>query len=403
MDFLRPYSINVPEQEIQYLKQKLSLTRFPDELDEAAWSYGAPLADVKRLVSHWRDSFDWKSQESQLNKLPQFTTAINIENLGTWMSILYTKRVKSRKPFHLSFVMASDQVAGPGSFIEVAKILKPLAKGSTNAPAFHVIAPSLPNFGFSEGVKKKGFGLEQYAETCHKLMLSLGYSEYVTQGGDWGFYITRTMGRLFPDNCKVSHINLIVALQHIVTPYSERERVGLSRTMRFNNEDSGYMFEQGTKPQTLGYSLHDSPVGLLAWIFEKLHDWTDNYPWTDDEILTWISIYWFSRAGPAASLRIYYEAKHDQSHSRVKTTQWISHVKLGVAYLPREIIIAPKAWARCLGPVIYQSESDTGGHFCSWEKPNIIIDDLRSMLGNDGVAYRSIRGRSGYDKVDSRL
>ena len=151
--------------------------------------------------------------------------------------------------------------------------------------------------------------------------------------------ITRTMGKLYPEQCKASHINMVrghppkwtsqplLALQHALTPYSSKTRKGLQRSEWFLNQGSGYRSEQSTKPQTLGYALADSPVGLLAWMYEKLHDWTDNYAWTEDEILTWVSIYWFSISGPAASLRIYYEAVNSGVH-RLATEQWVPHVKL---------------------------------------------------------------------------
>lgn len=177
-------------------------------------------------------------------------------------------------------------------------------------------------------------------------MLSLGYDQYVTQGGDWGFYVTRALGHLYPAHCKASHINYIqaeqpkfstnpiLAAQHAVTPYSAREREGLKRQAGFVEEGRGYFFEQATKPQTLGYGLHDSPVALLAWIYEKLHDWSDAYPWTDDEVLTWVSIYLFSRAGPGAAHRIYYEVSHRQTGpgvvSRDIAKSYIAGVKLGL-------------------------------------------------------------------------
>lgn len=190
---------------------------------------------------------------------------------------------------------------------------------SNNGVSFSVVAPSLPNFGWSQGVSKKGFGLVQYAEVCDQLMSSLGYKKYVTQGGDWGMYITRSIGLLYPHRCLASHINMIraspptfgkhplLAIQHALTPYSEADKKGFARSEWFINEGSAYRTLQSTKPQTIGYAWNDSPVALLAWVYEKLHDWTDDYPWTDDEILTWVSIYYFSTAGPAASARIYYE------------------------------------------------------------------------------------------------
>lgn len=177
-------------------------------------------------------------------------------------------------------------------------------------------------------------------------MLQLGYDEYVTQGGDWGFYITRAIGHFYPQHCKASHINMvrgkppqwtknpILALQHAIKPYSEKEKAGFARTSWFQQEGRGYYQEQASKPQTLAYALNDSPVALLAWIYEKLHDWTDSYPWTEDEIFTWISIYQFSRAGPGASVRIYYEVTHTtpgpKSITRDQIEGYIPHVKLGL-------------------------------------------------------------------------
>ena len=169
--------------------------------------------------------------------------------------------------------------------------------------------------------------------------------------------ITRTMGYLYPDSCKANHINLIrgkkprllsnpiLALQHALLPYSRRDKDGFARSQWFITEGSGYRQEQSTKPQTLGYSLADSPVGLLAWIYEKLHDWTDNYRWTDDEVLTWVSIYQFSTSGPAASVRIYYENMHSPRPNSETAAEYIPNVKLGLAYFPREISIVPRTWA----------------------------------------------------------
>lgn len=177
-------------------------------------------------------------------------------------------------------------------------------------------------------------------------MLSLGYNEYVTQGGDWGFYITRSIGKLFPQHCKASHINMVrahpptwsenplLALQHAIMPYSGKDKAGFDRSRWFEKEGFGYNLTQSTKPQTLAYALNDSPVALLAWIYEKLHDWTDSYPWTEDQILTWVSIYWFSRMGPGAAHRIYYEVMHTKPGpgklTRPDVEGHISGVKLGM-------------------------------------------------------------------------
>jgi len=237
----------------------------------------------------------------------------------------------------------------------------------------------------------------------------------VTQGGDWGYAVTRTMGFLYPQHCKASHLNFaraqpptwtanpLLALQHALTPYTAREKEGLARMEWFANEGSGYNKQQGTKPQTVGYALQDSPVALLAWIYEKLHDWTDSYPWTDDEILTWVSIYYFSTAGPAASARIYYESLHSNVLNYTILAKWTPGVKLGLAYFPRELIPVPKTWGRTLGPVVFESEYDSGGHFAAHERPEAIVDDLRKMFGKKGGAYGVVKGKDGYDDPSARL
>lgn len=216
------------------------------------------------------------------------------------------------------------RATGPGNMLEVTKLLPLLAdSASSGGPAFDIIAPTYPNFGFSSGVQQRGFGIGQYAETCNKLMLALGYEQYVTQGGDWGSVISRAMAFRYPAHVRAIHLNLIIApppspwspvafvtflVKYFLGLYSPVEKAGLERTKDHTKFGMGYFNQQATKPQTLGYLLADSPVGLLAWIYEKLHIWTDGYEWTDEEICAWVSFYWFSRAGPSASTRIYYES-----------------------------------------------------------------------------------------------
>lgn len=389
----KPYTISVPEARIDDLRQRLSLARFPDELDEAGWDYGAPLGEVKRLAEYWRTTFDWRMAESELNKFPNYISSINVDGFGE-LDLHFLHQPSTPDAIPLLFCHG-----WPGNYLEASKILNLLAENHSGVK-FHVVAPSLPNYGWSAGTKKKGFGLAQYAEACHNLMQSLGYKKYVTQGGDWGYYITRTIGLLYPDFCLASHINMIranppnwssnplLALSHAVVPYSDFEKKGLERQKWFMEEGSGYHLLQRTKPQTIGYALTDSPVALLAWMYEKLHDWTDEYPWTDDELLTWISIYWFSTAGPAASCRIYYEAYHtSKGISRDRTSQWIDRVPLGLAYAPKELGLPPHTWGRTLGPVVFEREHSAGGHFLAWEKPEEIVKDLRAMFGTDGPCH----------------
>jgi len=406
-----PYTISIADSRIDDLKQRLFLARFPDELDSAAWDLGAPLADVKRLTAYWRDRYDWKQAESKLNELPHYTTEIHVDGYDPLQIHFMYKKSNNTSAIPLLFVHG-----WPGSFIEGTKILQELSHGTGSAPSFDVVVISLPNFGFSSGLCRRGFAIEQYAETCHKLMLKLGYNEYVTQGGDWGYYITRAISLLYPQHCKATHVNFdqgfqptltkhpILAIEHALRPYNAYEREGGKRMDWFLKEGSGYRSQQSTKPQTLGYALADSPVALLAWMYEKLHDWTDSYPWTEDEICTWISIYWFSTAGPAASVRIYYEATHTWNDpvrkiTRDRTCRYIPHVKLGLSHNPKELRVLPSTWTRTQGNVVFERYHSSGGHFFAWERPEHCIQDMRDMFGKGGGAYGCVKGKDGYGAV----
>ncbi|KAF4556907.1 Epoxide hydrolase-like protein 3 [Elsinoe fawcettii] len=395
----QPYTIAVPDGDVQDLKSRLARARFPDELDKAGWDYGAPLKDVRRLTEYWKDRFDWRKTESELNQLPQFKTSVNVAGFAPVDLHYIHQKSSGQDSIPLLFVHG-----WPGSYLEVTKIL-PLLTSTSSGQSFHVVAPSLPNYAWSAGISKRGFGLSQYATACHLLMQSLGYTKYVTQAGDWGMYITRTISLLYPESCLATHINMVrafaptfaehplLALSHTITPYTEQEQRGLERSKWFAEEGSGYKTIQATKPQTPGYGVTDSPVGLLAWILEKLHDWTDDYKWTDDEICTWVSVYWFSTAGPAASFRIYYEATHDSIGageagkgggppftSRDRTQQYIPHVKVGLCRAPKELALFPKAWGRTLGEIRLESEHGKGGHFLAHENPEAVVEDLRKMF-----------------------
>jgi hypothetical protein len=218
------------------------------------------------------------------------------------------------------------------------------------------------------------------------------------------------MGLKYPNHVLASHINMIrctpptftsnpiLAIQHAITPYTDDEKGRLARSGWFADEGFGYNKQQSTKPQTIGFALQDSPVALLAWIYEKLHDWTDAYPWTDNEILKWISIYWFSTAGPAASVRIYYEAIHAPPGilGRKEATEYVPKVQLGIAHFPKDLTPVPKLWTKTMGPVVFESEQKSGGHFAAWEKPEAIVTDLRTMFGKGGPCFNIVHGSSGY-------
>jgi len=397
MASIKPYKVAIPDAALKRLHQKLELTDLPKhEIEGAEWTYGTPLKDIQQLIEYWKTKFDWREMEIGLNHLPNFMTQITVDGFDPLDIHFLHQKSKVKGAIPLLFVHG-----WPGSYLEVTKML-PLLMGGDGKPAFDIVAPSLPNYVFSSGVKKKGFELKHYAETCHKLMLALGYDQYVTQGGDWGFLITRALGLLYPNHVKGSHINWAWANapqwseSNPEPEYTEREKAQMARGQDWWAGDGrGYLAIQSSKPATIGFAFADSPVATLAWIYEKLVGWTDKYPWTNDEVLTWISLYYFSTAGPEASSYHYYEALRG-SEVNVAVLQGFIDIPLGITDFPMEISNSPKAWWGTLGPIVYSKSFDKGGHFAGWERPDAVAEGLCEMFGKDGGAQRVVDGRSGY-------
>ncbi|POR36728.1 Uncharacterized protein TPAR_03081, partial [Tolypocladium paradoxum] len=322
------------------------------------WNCGAPVSDIKRLAAYWRDDFDWRAQEARLNEIPQFTTTVSVDGFGE-LSVHLVHQGSSR-------------------------------------------AGSIPLF-FCHGCRllgrrgQEGFSIPRYAETLHKVMLNLGYDKYgltsvaVTQGGDKGFIITRLVGMQYPDHCLASHINVVRVtsspkltktplfyLRHALQPYSELQKQARERTAWFAGEGFGYNLLQSTKPSMLGFALADSPFALLAWVYEKPHDWTNGYPWTGLDLRL---------PGSVASARMYYEAKHAATAQVARGLEYVPRVRLGFSILPRDLIVPPRTWARTLGPVVFEKMHDSGGHVAAHERPEELAGDLRNMYRRDGGVY----------------
>ncbi|KAF9064795.1 alpha/beta-hydrolase [Rhodocollybia butyracea] len=392
----KPFKIAISDEQLSLLSKKLALHVLPDELEGAGKKYGASLTDVRRLVSRWQNSFDWRKEEARINEeLPQFTRDIDVEGHGT-LNIHYVHQ-KSEVDNAIPMLFVHGW---PGSFIEVRKILPLLLNPGPDHPAFHVVALSLPGYGFSQGPKLQGFKSAQYAEVGNKLMLALGYEKYVTQGGDWGSIVTRQMANMYGNKHLMAwHTNFLLTTPPTPTSKPLPEELSDPRAARgqwYFTQGNGYFVLQSTQPQTIGYSLADSPVGLLTWIYEKLVNWTDNYPWDDDEVLTWISIYWFSRAGPAAASYMYYEI--DQTGEITAPFNWTTEapVKLGASSFPKEIFYAPPSWVKVYRGLVFQADHDRGGHFAAYEVPELLVQDLRMMFGKAGPAYGVVPNKSGY-------
>ncbi|GAO49176.1 alpha/beta-hydrolase [Saitoella complicata NRRL Y-17804] len=397
--FARPFTISIPDSFLDLTRQKLLLTRFPDELESSGWEYGIPLSMVQNLRDYWLEKYDWRKEEAKMNELENFKMRVPVIEHDT-LDVHFVHRRSSRvDAIPLLFVHG-----WPGNFTEVTKILPLLTEPQDpSLPAFHVVAPSLPGYAFSEAPKKSGFGVAKMAECLKNLMVALGYDEFVCQGGDWGSWITRMLAHLYPQNCLALHLNFLYAsppppssplswlaskLPYIF--YSSNERYGLARTAKMIEKGTGYQKIQSTRPQTLGYALTDSPVGLLAWIGEKLGNWVHGNveqggPWGPDDYITWTMLHWIP--GPTPATRIYKEFTAE----RTLLTETPNFVRqpTGVSNFAKEIYLMPESWTRRLVNLRWSRWHGEGGHFAAWEKPEVLVEDVREFFG--GLLGRELR------------
>jgi pimeloyl-ACP methyl ester carboxylesterase len=368
-----PFKIAVPDAILADLKERLARTRFPSEIEGSGWDYGTNLAYLRELVTYWRTSFDWRAQERRLNQLPQFTTQID------GLSLHFVHRRSSRTDaVPLVFVHG-----WPGSIVEVTKIIGPLTEPPPGEVAFHVVAISLPGYGFSEKPKQPGISNRRIAGMIAQLMARLGYPRYGAQGGDWGGFIVRQLGLLDPEHVIGIHSNMCVTgappggNPNAGVPPEELKRVEEVRA-RIVNEQA-YSQLQGTKPMTLGYSLNDSPAGLAAWIVEKFRTWSDSggdveKKFTKDELLTNIMIYWVTETGPS-SVRLYYENRRDQG------LQGKMQVPFACAVFPYELfVVAPRQWVEASHNLVQYTVMPRGGHFAAMEEPELLVEDMRKFF-----------------------
>ena len=379
---ITPFEIAVPDAAIADLQRRLRNTRLPDQIDNSSWEYGTDIAYLTELIEYWQDDFDWREQETQLNQFDQFKTEID----GLAMHFIHQR---SENPDAIPLMIVHGW---PGSISEFTKIIEPLtdplAHGGDSADAFHVIAPSLPGFGFSGIPNQPGYSPEKIAHVLAALMEKIGYPRYAIAGGDWGAIINRHLANNYPQRLIGLHSNMMLAgapsdpqQRDAVTDAEEAARTARGAYMQ---NERAYQQIQGSKPQTLGYGLNDSPAGLAAWITEKFHGWTDMPQGADgyldnhfskDEILTNIAIYWFTGT-ITASTRIYYE----NSKTAVENPIGYIDVPTGAAIFPAEIFITPRAWAEAAYDLRHWSVMDEGGHFAALEKPQLYLNDLREFF-----------------------
>lgn len=377
-DAVIPFKIHVADSVLADLKQRLARTRLPGEITGSDWDYGTNLAYLKELVAYWQQKFDWRAAERRLNQFDQFTTTID----GLDIHFIHQR---SKNPNAMPIAITHGW---PGSIVEFTKIIPlltdPAAHGGNASDAFHVVAISLPGFGFSGKPVERGYGPERMAGILAKLMARLGYTRYGLQGGDWGSSISRFAAINDASHVVGLHTNFCLAgpppgakdPNEGVTA-AELERTRARQT--FFDTERGYFLEQSTKPQTIGYALDDSPAGLAAWIVEKFRAWSDvngnvEQKFTKDELLTNIMLYWVTQSG-ASSARIYYE------NQRAKPPQGRVQVPTACAVFPKEISIAPRRWVEAQYNVTRWTEMPRGGHFAAMEEPTLLAEDIRAFFG----------------------
>ena len=376
-DAVIPFKIHVADSVLADLKQRLARTRLPGEITGSDWDYGTNLAYLKELVAYWQQKFDWRAAERRLNQFDQFTTTID----GLDIHFIHQR---SKNPNAMPIAITHGW---PGSIVEFTKIIPlltdPAAHGGNASDAFHVVAISLPGFGFSGKPVERGYGPERMAGILAKLMARLGYTRYGLQGGDWGSSISRFAAINDASHVVGLHTNFCLAgpppgakdPNEGVTA-AELERTRARQT--FFDTERGYFLEQSTKPQTIGYALDDSPAGLAAWIVEKFRAWSDvngnmEQKFTKDELLTNIMLYWVTQSG-ASSARIYYE------NQRAKPPQGRVQVPTACAVFPKEISIAPRRWVEAQYNVTRWTEMPRGGHFAAMEEPTLLAEDIRTFF-----------------------
>ena len=370
---ISPYRIDIAQGALDDLRDRLGRTRWPDELPGVGWDLGVPLDYLKGLAEYWATTYDWRRQEAALNEFAQFTTVIDDQNV-------YFLHVRSPEPEALPLLITHGW---PGSIAEFLDIIGPLtdpaAHGGDPADAFHVIAPSIPGFGFSGPTHETGWNTVRVAYAWAELMRRLGYERYGAQGGDTGALVSPELGRIDPEHLAGIHVNnLLTFPSGQLDDLSDADQGRLKLMQRWQNEMAGYASIQSTRPQTLAYALTDSPVGQLAWIVEKFKEWTDPAARLPedavdrDRLLTDVSIYWLT-ATAGSSARLYYEGAKSWGQANEP-----SAVPTGVAVFPMDITI--RSIAESQHNIVHWTEFDRGGHFAAMEAPGLLVADVREFF-----------------------
>ncbi len=374
---MKPFKINIPQQTLDDLQVRLANTRWPDEVEGTNWELGTSQAYLKELVQYWQHGFDWRKQEEMLNQFSQFKTDID----GFGLHYIH-ERGKGANPMPLLLCHG-----WPDSFFRFHKLIPmltdPVAHGGRAEDSFDVVVPSLPGFGFSDRPAKKGFGNVGMAHLLHKLMTqTLGYSRFAAHGGDVGSGLTEALAMTQPGSLTGIHL-IDVPYWHLFATnpddLSEPEKKYLEMGQQWQMTEGAYAMMQSTKPQTLAYSLNDSPTGLAGWIVEKFRSWSDcngdiETQFTKDELLTNITIYWATE-----TIRSSFTPYFDEEQNPPEATGKIN-VLTGVAIFPKDIVPAPREFAERFYDLQRWTEMPRGGHFSALEEPELLAEDLREFF-----------------------
>jgi pimeloyl-ACP methyl ester carboxylesterase len=373
---IEPFSIHVDDPVLEDLHERLVRTRLPDQIEGTGWEYGMPVDYLGELVRYWRDTYDWRAQEAALNRFDHFRTTIDGQSI-------HFIHARSAHPDALPLLITHGWPGSVVEFLEVIpRLTDPERYGGAASDAFHVVAPSLPGYGFSEPPRTPGWDELRIATAFTTLMDRLGYDRYAAQGGDWGAQVTSRIGSLDPEHCAAIHLNMPLGVApETPGPMTDDEQRDMASMKQFVQEESAYAGEQGTKPQTIGVALNDSPAGLLAWIVEKFRAWSDcdgdpERCFTRDQLITNVMLYWATETSASAA-RLYWESRHA---SRSQRNLPFVELPTGVARYPKEVLRWPRSWVENQYNVVHWAEMDRGGHFPAMEQPELFVDDLRAFF-----------------------
>jgi epoxide hydrolase len=370
---IRPFKVHIPNSVLADLRHRLSETRWPDQLPGTTWEYGADIGKVRELANYWEKDYDWRAQEAQLNQFHQFTTEIDGQTI-------YFIHERSPRTDAIPLMLIHGW---PGSILEFLALIDPLTHPKDNStPAFDVVVPSLPGFGFSGPTTSRGWNPVRMAKALIVLMDRLGYTRYGAQGGDWGSSVAEEMARQAPAHVIGLHLNLIAvpppdpdAMKDLTAEEHRRYRAW------WDEKRSTFFNLQSSEPQTVAYALTDSPVGWLAWLTEKFQDLTDNdgdflHTVDRDAFLGNVTLYWVTGT-VGSSMRIYRERQlsdNDEAPRKMKTP-------VAYAVFPKEVVAAPERWIDQTYNVVQRTEMPKGGHFAALEQPDLMVQDIRKFFG----------------------